>query len=123
MSWLARANCLGSSSAPKKSSRRPPNSILIHQALADYYTAARDRDKARMELTTISQLRPDDANLRLRVAEQMLRDGQASEAIVHFKAAFKKNPSLLSRVSLSANTDRSFERRQGRRATRAHGGD
>ena len=42
------------------------------------------------------QLRPDDANLRLRIAEQMLRDGQARPALVHFKAAFQRDPSLLS---------------------------
>ena len=80
--------------------KKIPNSILVHQALADYYTAARDQDKARSELETISRLRPDDASLRLRVAEQMMRDGQATEALVHFKAAFKKDPSLLTRASL-----------------------
>ena len=80
--------------------KKIPNSILVHQALADYYTAARDQEKARSELETISRLRPDDASLRLRVGEQMMRDGQATEAIVHFKAAFKKDPSLLTRASL-----------------------
>ena len=80
--------------------KKIPNSILVHQALADYYTAARDQEKARSELETISRLRPDDASLRLRVGEQMMRDGQATEAIVQFKAAFKKDPSLLTRASL-----------------------
>ena len=80
--------------------KKIPNSILVHQALADYYTAARDQAKARGELETISRLRPDDASLRLRVGEQMMRDGQATEAIVQFKAAFKKDPSLLTRASL-----------------------
>ena len=73
---------------------------MVHQALADYYTAARDRDNARNQLNKLVQLRPDDASLRLRIGEQLLRDGQATEALVHLKAAFKKDPSLLNRLSL-----------------------
>src|SRR5262249_7684747 len=42
-------------------------------------------------------LRPDDANLRLQVGNQLLQEGQAEQALVHFKAAFKKDPSVTMR--------------------------
>ena len=73
---------------------------MVHQALADYYTAARDREKAQLELTKIAELRPEDAALRIRIADQLVRDGQAERAIEYYKAAFKKEPRLLASTSL-----------------------
>ena len=42
--------------------KKTPNAIQLHQALADYYKAAGQRDKARAELAKIVALRPDDGN-------------------------------------------------------------
>ena len=44
--------------------KKTPNSVQIHQTLADYYTAARQDDKARAELAKLAELRPDDTGLR-----------------------------------------------------------
>jgi len=74
-----------------------PTSVQLHQTLADYYRAAGQRDKARGELLKIIELRPDDAPLRYQVANQLVQEGQAAAAIDHFKAALKKEPSLLGR--------------------------
>ncbi len=43
--------------------KRTPSAIQLHQALADYYKAAGQRDKARAELVKVAELRPDDASL------------------------------------------------------------
>ena len=77
--------------------KRTPNAIQLHQALADYYKAAGQRDKARAELIKVAELRPDDAALRLQVGSQLLQEGQAEAAIVHFKAALKKDPAVTMR--------------------------
>src|SRR5262249_41378200 len=45
----------------------------------------------------ITELRPDDAALRYQIAAQLMRDGHAADAIPHYKAAVKKDPTLLSR--------------------------
>ncbi len=74
-----------------------PGSVPLHQTLADYYRAAGQRDKARNEVVKIVELRPDDAPLRYQIAAQLAQEGQAAAAIDHYKAALKKDPSLLSR--------------------------
>ena len=86
-----------SSSGPRSSSRRTPNAVQLHQALADYYKAAGQRDKARAELIKVAELRPDDATLRFQVANQLVQEGQAAAAVEHYKAALKKDPSRLGR--------------------------
>ena len=48
--------------------KKTPNSVAIHQMLADYYTAARQSDLADVEMATNLELKPDDADLRLRLA-------------------------------------------------------
>jgi tetratricopeptide (TPR) repeat protein len=77
--------------------KRTPNAVQLHQALADYYRAAGRRDRARAELIKVAELRPDDANLRLQVGNQLLQEGQAEAALPHFKAAFQKDPSVTMR--------------------------
>ena len=77
--------------------KKTPNSIQIHQALADYYTAAGQNAKARAELTRIAELRPDDARLRFKIAEQLVQDGQTSAAVGHYKGAFQLDPSAVNR--------------------------
>ena len=54
--------------------KRTPNAIQLHQALADYYQAAGQRDKARAELVKVAELRPDDAALRTPVGSQLMQE-------------------------------------------------
>ena len=77
--------------------KKTPNSIQIHQTLADYYKAANQRDKARAELVKIVELRPDDSNLRYQIALQLAQEGQAAAAVEHYKVILKKDPSVLGR--------------------------
>ncbi len=60
--------------------KKTPNSIQIHQTLADYYKASNQRDKARGELIKIVELRPDDYSLRYQVAVQLAQEGQSAAA-------------------------------------------
>src|SRR5262249_19397387 len=53
--------------------------------------------KARAELIRIIELRPDDMNLRLQIAQQLVQEGQAASAIEHYKAVLKQDPALLGR--------------------------
>lgn len=78
--------------------KKTPNSVQIHQTLADYYKAAGRRDDARAELAAIVKLRPDDLTMRLQVAEQLVQDGQAAAAIEHYKVILRKDPSVVSRT-------------------------
>ena len=77
--------------------KKTPNAIGIHQALADYFKASGQRDKAREELAKIIALRPDDSSLRLQVAQQLAQEGQAAAAIDHYKVVLKKDPASLAR--------------------------
>ena len=82
--------------------KKTPNSFQLHQNLADYYTAARQSDKARAELIKIAELRPEDTGLRLQIANQMAQNGQASLALEYYKTALKsKATTLLVRRAVS----------------------
>ncbi len=85
--------------------KKTPNAVQIHQSLADYYTAARQPDRARAEMIKVVELRPDDVNLRLQIANQLAQEGQAEAAVSQYKAAFKKDLALLDRVSLNQLVD------------------
>ncbi|WP_165071895.1 DUF1583 domain-containing protein [Paludisphaera rhizosphaerae] len=74
-----------------------PNSVQLHQTLADYYKAANRRDDARAELMKVIELRPDDASLRYQTATQLYQEGQAAAAVEQYKAAFQKDPALFGR--------------------------
>ncbi len=74
--------------------KKTPNSIALHQLLADYYTAARQTGQAVAEMTQIARLKPADVNLRLRLATQLFSSGLTNEAIGHLKASFDKDPAL-----------------------------
>ena len=65
-SWRRRAGCRSSSSARREQVKKTPNSVAIHQTLADYYTAARPDRPGRAGIARIVELRPDDADLRMR---------------------------------------------------------
>lgn len=74
-----------------------PNSVHLHQTLADYYKAANRRDEARDELMKVVELRPDDASLRYQVAAQLAQEGKNDVAAEQYMAAFKKDPALFGR--------------------------
>jgi tetratricopeptide (TPR) repeat protein len=74
---------------------RSPDSLQLHQSLATYYQAANKREELKTEYEAIAKLRPDDARLRLQVAAQFAQAGDTAAAMTHYKAAFKKDPSLL----------------------------
>lgn len=74
---------------------RSPTSVPLHLALADYTRVANRREESRAALRKVVELRPDDAQLRLQLATQMLREGQPAEAIEHFKLALDRDPSLM----------------------------
>ena len=74
--------------------KKTPNSIALHQTLADYYTAARQTDRARTEMARLAELRPEDAELRLRLALQLVEGGDSSAGLRHYKAVFEKDPVL-----------------------------
>jgi tetratricopeptide (TPR) repeat protein len=88
--------------------KKAPNAVPLHQALADYYTAARQPAKARAEWIKVVELRPDDHNLRLRIADQLAQEGQAEAAVAHYVFVMKKDPSQFGRIDLAqiANTCR-----------------
>ncbi len=69
-------------------------SIVIHQTLADYFTAARQPDQAAREMARMLELKPDDAALRLRLAVDLASGGDPVRALSHYKAVFEKNPDL-----------------------------
>ncbi len=71
---------------------KTPNSVQIHQALADYYKAANRREEARAELAAIVKLRPDDLAMRFQIAQQLVQDGQAAGAIEHYKVHPQEGP-------------------------------
>ncbi len=75
--------------------KKTPNAIQLHQALADYYKAAGQRDQARAELARMIELRPEDNNLRLQVAQQLVQDGQAAAALDHYRIIVKRDPALV----------------------------
>ncbi len=78
--------------------KKTPNSANIHQALADYYTAARRRGEARAELIKVAELRPDDVNLRIQIAGQLAADNQTDLALKFYKDAYQKDPALGARL-------------------------
>ncbi len=79
-----------------------PNSVALHQMLADYYTAARQTGPAALEMARMVELKPDDDDLRLRLALDIAAGGDSHRALAHYKAVFERNPGLaadaLSRV-------------------------
>ena len=74
--------------------KKTPSSIALHERLVDYYTAARQTDAATREIARILELKPDDADLRLRVAVELASRGDFSEALRQYRAVAARNPEL-----------------------------
>jgi tetratricopeptide (TPR) repeat protein len=75
--------------------QRTPGSLQLHQRLADYYKAAGEKDKAKVEYEAIVKLRPDDSRLRFQIASDLAQASENAAAVEHYTAALKKEPSLL----------------------------
>jgi tetratricopeptide (TPR) repeat protein len=71
-----------------------PRSVQLHQLLASYYRAAGDRDKLRATYERLVQLKPNDAQLRYEVADQLAEAKATPAALEHYRAAIKLQPSL-----------------------------
>src|SRR5699024_3610699 len=74
--------------------RQSPESLTLHQTLADYYQAAGRRDEVREVYERMGRLRPDDARLRFQVAGLLLQSGETAAALDHYRAALKAEPAL-----------------------------
>ena len=98
--------------------KRTPNAVQLHQALADYYKAAGQRDKARAELIKVAELRPDDATLRFQVANQLVQEGQADAAARPLQGRAQEGPGRHDAVLLP-DPERLPAGQQDRRADRA----
>ena len=77
--------------------KKTPNSIQLHQSLADYYQASGQREKATAELAKVIALRPEDTALRLQVAQKLMQEHQVAAALDHYRVLLEKEPALLSR--------------------------
>ncbi len=75
--------------------KRTPGAFQLHQRLADYYKAAGEKDKAKLEYDALVKLRPDDARLRFQIATDLSQAGENATAIEYYLAALKKEPALL----------------------------
>jgi tetratricopeptide (TPR) repeat protein len=71
-----------------------PNSQQVLQTLVDYYQADNQRDKVKTTYDRMAKLRPDDARLRFQIGQQLAQSNAPAEALPHFEAALKKEPTL-----------------------------
>ena len=74
---------------------RTPGSLQLHQRLADYYKAAGDKDKAKLQYDAMVKLRPDDSKLRYQIGTDLEEAGDHNAAADQYAAALKKEPNLL----------------------------
>src|SRR5439155_13034060 len=71
-----------------------PKSVQIHQSLLDYYRASGDKEKQKAIALKMVELKPDDGKLRYSVAQQLQSLGDTANAIIQYKEAIKREPSL-----------------------------
>ena len=73
-------------------------SVQLLRALADYHKAAGEKDKAKADFDRIIKLRPDDAQLRYQVAQQLVEAGVGAaighEVPVADRSAIENLPQL-----------------------------
>jgi tetratricopeptide (TPR) repeat protein len=75
---------------------RSPNSLALHQTLADYYSASGDTEKHVEMMRKIAALRPNDAALQYQIAQQLASTSNYKDACDFYLAALRAQPSLLS---------------------------
>ncbi|MES2789222.1 MAG: DUF1583 domain-containing protein, partial [Planctomycetota bacterium] len=74
--------------------KNSPNSIQLHQTLAEFYTAVGDKDQARKITLKLAELNPNDPQARWQVAMQLLKAGETEKAVEHMRSALKQQPRL-----------------------------
>src|SRR5262249_44783915 len=75
-----------------------PQSIVLYQTLAEYYEASGNHPKVVELLTRVVELRPEDPRLQFQVGSQLASGGQMEPAMVAFRAAVRKDPTLISQI-------------------------
>lgn len=81
-----------------------PQSIVLYQTLAEYYEASGNQSKAIELLTRVVELRPEDPRLQFQVGSQLAASGQMEPAMVAFRAAVRKDPTLVSQIFAQFST-------------------
>ena len=84
--------------------RQSPQSLQLHQSLAVYYQAAGERDKLRANTEAMLKLRPDDARLRIALANQIAQAGDTAAALQHYRTILKTDPGLFSANAMEIET-------------------
>ena len=74
---------------------RSPNSLALHQTLADYYSASGNTEEHVEMMQKIAALRPGDAQLQYQIAQQFSSAGKPAEACDFYLAALREQPALL----------------------------
>lgn len=72
-----------------------PNSVVLHQTLAEYYTAAGETAKAKELTTKLAELNLHSPQIRWQLAMELLETGKTENAIEQFRTAMQEDPSLL----------------------------
>ncbi|MDB5339573.1 MAG: tetratricopeptide repeat protein [Planctomycetaceae bacterium] len=75
--------------------KNAPNSVSVHQTLADYYTAAGETAKAKELTTKLAELNYHSPQVRWELAMELLETGKSDNAIEQFKTAMQEDPQLL----------------------------
>jgi hypothetical protein len=75
---------------------RSPNSLALHQTLADYYAASGNTEKHVEMMRKIAALRPNDAALQYQIAQQFASASNYKDACDFYLAALREQPALLS---------------------------
>lgn len=74
--------------------KNAPKSIQLHQTLAEFYTAAGNKEKAKEFAIKLAELNQNDPVARWNIAKQLLQAGETDAAIEHLKVALKQRPQL-----------------------------
>src|SRR5205823_8137764 len=75
--------------------QRASQATQLYETLAEYYQAAGETQKMLDLHAKIISLRPDDADLRVRYAQELYRRGKVNEACDQYVIVIKKQPRLL----------------------------
>ena len=72
-----------------------PKSSQIYQSLVGYYQASGDKQKLKLALLKMAELKPTDGKVRYQAAQQLQQMGERDDAIEQYKLALKLEPTLL----------------------------
>jgi tetratricopeptide (TPR) repeat protein len=77
--------------------QRTPTATHLYESLSEYYQLAGESQKANALTARLVELKPDDADLRYRYAQELYRQRKMPEACEQYKIVLKKQPQLISR--------------------------